>query len=77
MNNREITKLTQKIMDLRFDLRKLKNPKEISQIKEKIMWLVQEINVLDNAQGTSSEKLMSELTTSTKIMNSVKVNHSL
>jgi len=66
MNNREIAKLTQKIMDLQFDLRRLKNPKEISEIKEKIMWLVQEINILDYAQGTSN-KLIKEITVSTII----------
>lgn len=55
MNNREIAKLTQKIMALRFDLKGLKNPKEISRIKEEIMWLVQDINILDNAQGNNAQ----------------------
>jgi hypothetical protein len=50
INNREVSKLTQKIMDLKFDLKYLKKPKEISKIKEEIMWLVEEINLIERAK---------------------------
>lgn len=73
MNNKEISVLTHKIMSLQSEIKDLKKPKDISKIKEKIMLLVQEINIIEfNSQGDNptditSKKFINDITITDKI----------